>query len=756
MAHTGAPLALLKSHFGYDSFRPLQEEIIGNVLAGRDSLALMPTGGGKSLCYQLPALILPGVTLVVSPLIALMQDQVDGLKANGIAARFINSSLIAAEIEQAQVQTLRGQVKLLYVAPERLGLPAFRRFLQRLDRNLKLSLIAIDEAHCISEWGHEFRPDYRNLRQLRRDFPATPVIALTATATERVREDIISQLDLQQGRVFRSSFNRANLSYSVQPKSDAWGRLLSLLQKNRNQSAIIYCFSRRETEELAEDLNARGLTARPYHAGLDPAARRRTQEDFIRDRTPVIVATIAFGMGIDKPDIRLVVHYSLPRSLEGYYQETGRAGRDGLPSDCVLFYSYADKARQDYFINRMEDAAEQRNARQKLAQMVEFAQLPTCRRRFILEYFGEQWPRDNCGGCDVCRAGSGTGTGEFDATEIVQKILSAVIRTGQRFGAAHIVQVLTGSREKRVLELGHDRLSVYGIVKDFGRAELRELIGQLQAQGLLARNEGEFPTLAVTARGQEFLRERQRLTLPRPVSQADSRAGADRTGPGDRPGGGEYDQTLFEELRALRKRLADARDVPAFVIFGDVSLRHMAAAFPQSLETFSRIPGVGAAKLEQYGPPFLEVILSYAKANGRPDRAAEISAVPGRRDREGKPEREPADPPNPEVPERRRAPTYDQTRELLAQRLSLRQIARQRNLAEPTIIGHLERLDALGVSLDLEHLLPPPEYLAKIAAAFRQCGDQFLAPAMDALGGAFSYEELRLARLYLRQQERGE
>ncbi len=761
MAPTGAPLALLKSHFGHDSFRPLQEEIIGNVLAGWDSLALLPTGGGKSLCYQLPALMLPGITLVVSPLIALMQDQVDGLKANGIAARFINSSLTAAEIEQAQTQTLRGRVKILYVAPERLGLPAFRRFLQRLARNLNLSLVAIDEAHCISEWGHEFRPDYRNLRQLRQDFPATPVIALTATATERVREDIIGQLDLQRGRVFRSSFNRANLSYSVQPKSGAWELLRSLLQKNRNQSAIIYCCSRRETEELAEDLNAQGLTARPYHAGLDPAARRQTQEDFIRDRTPIIVATIAFGMGIDKPDIRLVVHYSLPRSLEGYYQETGRAGRDGLPSDCVLFYHYADKVRQDYFINRMEDAAEQRNARQKLAQMVEFAQLPTCRRRFILEYFGEQWPRDNCGGCDVCRAE----TDDFDATEIAQKILSAVIRTGQRFGAAHIVQVLTGSREKRVLELGHDRLSVYGIVRDFGRAELRELIGQLQAQGLLARNEGDFPTLGVTARGQEFLRERQRLTLPRPGARAAAdktgldRTGLDRTGPdagsshpGSVPGAGEYDLTLFEELRALRKRLADARDVPAFVIFGDLSLRHMAAALPQSLETFSCVPGVGAAKLEQYGPPFLEVIRNYAAATGRPDRTAEISSPPSARVREGPSERSLADRPNPERPERRRATTYDQTRELLAQKLSLRRIAQQRNLAEPTIIGHLERLDAQGVSLDLEHLLPPPEYLAKIEAAFRQCGDQFLAPAMAALGGSFSYDELRLARLYLRQQ----
>ena len=330
-----------------------------------------------------------------------------------------------------------GQAKILYVAPERLALPGFRSFLHNVD----LSLIAIDEAHCISEWGHEFRPDYRNLRQLRQDFPDVPVIALTATATQPVREDIVSQLGLQGGQVFLSSFNRANLSYTVLPKDNSTEALTSQLQQGANQSTIIYCFSRRETEELAEELNAQGLSARPYHAGLDGETRRRTQEDFIRDRVPIIVATIAFGMGIDKPDIRLVVHYSLPKSLEGYYQETGRAGRDGLPSECVLFYNYGDKVKQDYFVNQIDDDSERENARQKLSKMVEFAQLPTCRRRLILEYFGERWTEENCGGCDVClRSGE-----EFDATEIAQKILSAVIRTDERFGANHIIQVLIGS-----------------------------------------------------------------------------------------------------------------------------------------------------------------------------------------------------------------------------------------------------------------------------------------------------------------------
>ena len=722
--NSAAPLSILKSRFGHDSFLPLQEEIIDNVLARRDSLVLMPTGGGKSLCYQLPALIFDGVTLVVSPLIALMKDQVDALNANGISARFINSSLPASEIRNVQTQVWRGQAKILYVAPERLTLPGFRSFLHNID----LSLIAIDEAHCISEWGHEFRPDYRNLRQLRKDFPDVPVIALTATATKRVREDIIVQLGLERGEVFLSSFNRANLSYSVRPKSDSLEALMSLLQRRVNQSAIIYCFSRRETVELAEDLNARGLSARPYHAGLDGETRRRTQEDFIRDRVPIIVATIAFGMGIDKPDIRLVVHYNLPKSLEGYYQETGRAGRDGLPSECVLFYTYSDKAKQDYFIDRIDDDSERGNARQKLVKMVEFAHLPTCRRRFILEYFGEQWPEENCGGCDVClRTGE-----EFDATEITQKILSAVIRTGERYGENHVTQVLIGSRAKRVLELGHDQLSVHGIARDFGRPQLRDVIGQLQARELLARSDGEYPTLAVTDRGREFLRKRQPLSLLAPANVDNS----GRTGPSQAgsPSVAEYDENLFEELRALRSRLADSQDVPAYVVFGDVSLRHMAAAFPQSMEEFSDISGVGKAKLERYGPEFLKVIRGYTEVNGLPDRTTIA--------------------PTGQQPKRRRGITYDATRELLSKGLSVSQIAQQRGLSETTIIRHLELMVRQGVTLDMEHLLPSPERLRSIEKAFDVYGNSILKPAWEFLGTEFTYDELRLARMYLRQQGR--
>ena len=730
-------LPLLKTHFGYDSFRDRQEEIISNVLSRRDSLVLMPTGGGKSLCYQLPALVFEGVTLVVSPLIALMKDQVDGLNANGIAARFINSSLSTSETERTLTGVRRGQVKLLYVAPERLIVPGFRRFL----RSLNLSLIAIDEAHCISEWGHEFRPDYRNLQSLRQDFPSAPVIALTATATEKVREDIVGQLGLQRGKVFLSSFNRANLHYSVQPRSSLREQLIPMLRALRGGSAIIYCLSRQETENLSEELNLQGLAARPYHAGLSAEARRRTQEDFIHNRVPVIVATVAFGMGVDKPDIRLVAHYGLPKSVEGYYQETGRAGRDGLPSECVLLYSYGDKAKQDYFINQIEDPAERRNARQKLAKIVEFAELTVCRRRSILQYFGERWEEENCGGCDVCIRSDDT----FDATEIAQKALSAVIRTGERFGANHIIQVLVGSRAKRVLELGHDQLSVYGVAGGFEQPQIKDIIGQLQARGLLARSEGEYPILTVTPEGREFLNKRQSLSLVSPPHTGQAR------GPESVRGRAtaaplEVDQGLFDTLRTLRKRLADARNVAAFVVFNDASLRHMASAFPRNKAEFSRIPGVGEAKLEQYGPEFLETIRSYAEANGLPRRTDAVSNGPTQREKQEEENRERV--------EGRRGTTYEATCQLLSQKLSISLIAQQRGLSETTIIGHFERMAEAGQTLDLEHLAPDGKRLNRIKEAFDICGSVFLKPVWEYLGSEFDYNELRLARIFLRQEGR--
>jgi len=391
-------LDILKRHFGYERFRPLQEDIIRHVLDGKDCLALMPTGGGKSLCFQMPALVAGGLTIVVSPLIALMKDQVDQLKTNGVPAAYINSSLKPHEIDVVKRRASSGELRLLYIAPERLATPDFRAFLAGLD----VRLLAVDEAHCISEWGHDFRPDYANLTILRKEFPQVPTIALTATATPEVRADIIRNLHLRQPRTFVSSFNRPNLSYSVAPKRKGWASLFALLEKYRGESAILYCFSRKDTEALAKDLRARGFRAAPYHAGLAAEVRARTQDRFIKDDLDVVVATIAFGMGIDKPDVRLVAHCDLPKSVEGYYQETGRAGRDGLPSECVLFFSFGDRRKQMFFINGMEYGPQRDQAKDKLDAVIRYGDLKTCRRRFLLSYFGETPGAENCGGCDVC------------------------------------------------------------------------------------------------------------------------------------------------------------------------------------------------------------------------------------------------------------------------------------------------------------------------------------------------------------------
>lgn len=389
---------ILKKHFGYEEFRPLQKEIIGRVLKNKDCLVLMPTGGGKSLCFQLPALMMEGIVVVISPLISLMKDQVDALNAKGITSELINSTLSQAEIVSVMDRAKAGKLKILYLAPERLSVPGFEEFLHAL----KISLIAIDEAHCISEWGHDFRPDYRNLKSLRKKFSATPIIALTATATLKVREDIVKQLNLDNPEVFISSFNRPNLSYEVIPKKDSLKLILALLQSHKNKSVIIYCFSRNDTESLVTNLNGYGHKAAPYHAGLDAITRRDNQDKFIKNEVQIMVATIAFGMGIDKPDVRLIIHQSLPKSIEGYYQETGRGGRDGFPSRCVLLFSYADKFKQDYFIQGMTDMKEQKNAQENLDKVIQYGNLYKCRRKFLLEYFNEDYTQLNCGNCDRC------------------------------------------------------------------------------------------------------------------------------------------------------------------------------------------------------------------------------------------------------------------------------------------------------------------------------------------------------------------
>ena len=711
----------LKSRFGHDAFLPLQQHIISNVLAGRDSLVLMPTGGGKSLCYQLPALLLDGMTLVVSPLIALMKDQVDALKARGIAAEFINSTMTHAETRRVQMEAYRGRIDILYAAPERLAMPRFRDFL----RAVNLSLIAIDEAHCISEWGHDFRPDYRNLQTLRDDFPAVPVIALTATATERVREDIVEQLRMTEARQFVASFNRPNLTYRVIPKRRGLEGLLALLRGHENGSAIVYRFSRQSTEDLASELSRRGLKALPYHAGLEDDIRRNTQERFLSDEIPIIVATIAFGMGVDKPNIRLVVHYDLPKTVEGYYQETGRAGRDGLPSECVLFYSYGDKINQDFFIKQIEDEGQRRNAEEKLAKMVEYGTARTCRRAFLLDYFGEEWPQDGCNACDVCLRDSEerVAASTYDGTEIAQKVLSAVIRTGERFGSAHVVAVLKGSRSKRVLELRHDELSVHGIARGADPDELNDVIDQLVDQGLLARSSGDYPTLSVTASGRAALKGRQTIELTRSVTAE----------PPLTETAGAFDAALFDKLRSLRKKLADEQSVPAFVVFGDAALRQMATHIPLDHESFRRIKGVGDAKLQQFGGQFIAVIADHTAesepASPANDQFRAISSTM------------PGPPPG---------DTYTRTADLVREGFNVAEIAARRGIAQQTVLTHLERLVEAGETFDILHLMPPERKYRRIAHAFRAVNSDRLSSVMEWLGSGCSYEELRLVRLHMR------
>ncbi|TSC58782.1 MAG: ATP-dependent DNA helicase RecQ [Candidatus Peregrinibacteria bacterium Greene0416_19] len=720
---TPSLLELLETHFGYKEFRPRQEEIIRSVLGGRDTFVLMPTGGGKSLCFQLPALCLPGLTVVVSPLISLMKDQVDGLRANGIAAEFLNSSLSMPDMERIERDVRNRNVKLLYVAPERLALTPFRTFLRDLD----VSLIAVDEAHCISQWGHDFRPEYRNLRLLREEFPDVPCMALTATATPQVREDIVEQLSLQEAAHFLTSFDRPNLTYHVYPKTRAFETLLSIIRTYRQQSVIIYCFSRKDTEGLAEDLQAEGVAALPYHAGLDPDTRRATQEQFINDEVSVIAATIAFGMGIDKPDVRAVVHFDIPSSIENYYQETGRAGRDGLPSDCILFYNFGDTIKHGYFINQLTDEAEKANARRKLHEVVRYCDEAACRRTFLLGYFGEDYGKPRCNRCDRCMT---TGE-EADATEVTQKILSAVIRTGERFGMQHVCDVLRGRGIKKVRECGHDRLSVFGVAADFPDDELKSVIGALVSRGLLCKEQGTYPTLSVTDAGRTFLQGRQTIRLPVPAKRAFTHLESE--GDASMP----VDERLFETLRTLRRTIATQANVAAFIVFGDRSLKEMASYLPQSEESFLKIYGVSREKLHRYGPLFLPVIRSYAEEQGLQEQ---MPAYPDRTRRTR------------ERNVKRAGSTYEETRALVLQKKSLADIAAARDLAPGTIVQHIEALVGIDPTIDIEHLRPPAIAFDAISKAFEGAEDGRLGPVFGKLGGRYSYEMIRLVRVFMQRK----
>lgn len=698
----------LKQYFGYESFRPGQKEIITAILeANQDVLAVMPTGGGKSLCYQLPALLKPGLAVVVSPLIALMQDQVESLENNGIAATFLNSSLTPEEARSRRLAILNGNIKLLYLAPEKLVSPAAKKFLQSVQEKQGLSLFAVDEAHCISEWGHDFRPEYRQLKALRIQFPQVPMIALTATATERVRQDIISQLTLKQPTIQITSFNRSNLYYEVQPKQRQHYNQLFKFISRQNGSGIVYCLSRRRVEEVAFRLKKDGISALPYHAGMSDGNRSDYQSRFLRDDVQVMVATIAFGMGIDKPDIRFVVHYDLPRNLENYYQEAGRAGRDNEPAHCLLLFGRKDIQTIEYLISQKEDEKSQRLARQQMRKMIDYAEGTDCRRTIQLSYFGEHFS-GNCGNCDNCLNPKPI----EDWTVEAQKFLSCIARCRERFGMNHIIDILRGSKSKKIEQNGHHLLSTYGIGKDQSVDAWKNLARSLLHQGLMTETSDGYRVLKLNQRSWEILRQKRTvyIAVPQTSSQKQHR----------------YQhldietQQLLVRLRKTRKQLADAQFIAPYMIFSDATLRQMAQFKPKTVEQLENFSGVTEHKLHQYGKAFISDIQAFLQETKLP------TPVPSN--------------------------TKMKTLSLVQQGLTIEEIAKERGLRTTTIINHIAELIEMNQPIDLEIFVPKNEQKI-IWETINTVGDTSLKVIKETLGEDYPYQPIKLVRAWWRREQ---
>ncbi len=589
---------ILHEVFGYSEYRPSQEPIIDALIAGQDAFVLMPTGGGKSLCFQIPALIRDGVAIVISPLISLMKDQVDALLANGVRAASYNSSLKVVETRQVLARLHAGELDLLYVAPERL---LSSGFLERL-KTLPIALFAIDEAHCVSQWGHDFRPEYVQLGRLRSLFPDVPMIGLTATADPQTRQDVLKRLGLQQAHCFITGFDRPNIRYTVVEKQKPFAQLMAFLEDHQQEAGIIYALSRKRVEEVADRLAAAGLKARAYHAGLGSNERKQVQEMFLRDDIQIVVATVAFGMGIDKPNVRFVVHYDLPKNIESYYQETGRSGRDGLPAEVLLLFGYGDIAISRGLIEKGGNPEQKRIELHKLQAMVGFGEAQTCRRRVLLGYFGERLEKD-CGNCDICLNPPET----YDATVDAQKALSCVFRVGQRFGVGHVVEVLRGAQTQRIFDLRHDKLSTYGIGAEKVADAWSSLLRQLIHHGYLVQDVANYSVLKLTASARPLLRGEETLVLAKPRIRVKTLQKKGRPQVADF----DYDDDLFDALRIRRKQLADAEGVPPYVIFGDATLAEMAAKMPTDEEAMLAISGVGKHKLQRFCGEFIDEIISY-------------------------------------------------------------------------------------------------------------------------------------------------
>lgn len=714
MKQIAAPAEILQTVFGYNDFRHNQQEIIEHLLNDQDAVVLMPTGGGKSLCYQVPALCVDGVTVVVSPLIALMKDQVDALLLNGVKAAFLNSTQHPSEREQILQQLRRNELKLLYVAPERL-VGAEINLLQFLKTEAKPALFAIDEAHCISQWGHDFRPEYRVLSELKTQFPHIPVIALTATADALTKKDIIDQLHLKQYRVFENSFNRPNITYYVKPKRNYYDELTDYLEEHKEDSGIIYCLSRNATERLAEDLKEDGFNAAAYHAGLDKTTRDERQDLFLKDDIRIIVATIAFGMGINKSNVRFVIHADLPKNIEGYYQETGRAGRDGLPSEALLFYGAGDVIKLKNFAQVEDNPEQTKILLDKLDKMVAFCETRQCRRKYLLNYFGEQAP-DYCGTCDTCIHKPELS----DQTIVAQKIMSAVARVNEKFGLGYIVDLLRGSASEKI-KTEHKQLSVYGIGKDKPKDEWMHYTKELLASGYLQMSDGQYPLLKLTEKSKAVLFKGEKVYLHAPVQIVTTikepvvyQQHA-------------YEKELFENLKRLRNKMAHEENVPAYLILSDSSLMDLATYLPLAATDLSKISGFGMYKIERYGQPFLEMVQDYCNEQGL-DTRIEL--------KQPKRERRTA------TPRERETDTKKLSLDLFKSGMSVEAIAAQRVLSPNTIESHLAYYVSKS-QLDIAALVPADKR-ELIIAAIQRFGKNGLKQLKENLPEEISYGEIRL------------
>jgi ATP-dependent DNA helicase RecQ len=709
-------ISKLKTVFGYNQFRGNQEEIINNVLAGRNSFVIMPTGAGKSLCYQLPALMLKGTAIVISPLIALMKNQVDQLNALGVNAHFLNSTLTKAEINRVKKETLTGELKLLYVAPESLTKEENISFLKQA----QISFVAIDEAHCISEWGHDFRPEYRKIKTIIEQFGNLPVIALTATATPKVQQDIQKNLQMEDATIFKSSFNRKNLYYEIRLKVNAKKQLIQYVKNNKGKSGIIYCLSRKKVEEIAELLKVNDIKALPYHAGLDPNVRMCNQDAFLNEEVEVIVATIAFGMGIDKPDVRFVIHYDVPKSLEGYYQETGRAGRDGLEGNCLMFYRYKDILKLEKF-NKDKSVTERDNARHLLQEMVAYSESSVCRRKQLLFYFGESLDTD-CGFCDNCLKPKE----KFEASEEAVLSLKAILLTEERFPVNHVASVLIGQQNEYTQSYGHEKLEVFGKGKERSFEEWCTIIRQLVMEGLLEKDIEDYGVLKVTQKGIRFLEEPYSITLSRDHDFNEEAAAGEIEK--QTCNSKSYDPVLFDSLKALRKKIAKDKNLPPYVIFQDPSLEEMATVFPTTQDQLSQINGVGQGKVLKFGRPFLELINKFVQENEIETSADVVikSCV-------------------------NKSKTKIFIIQQIDRKIDLDEIAQQRNIPMTELIEEIEHICYSGTRLNLDYYINQiidKDRQEDIQDYFMQAENDNIRLALEELGGEeYSEEELRLMRV---------